>query len=871
MTSNYDPRQHGADCGNCVLREGRWGNPVPSEWPARPIALIVAEAPGKEEVEKSAPLVGLSGQELMRCLASVGIRRSQVALTNAILCRPPDNNLDRVLHRLQKENKKRVAFGEDPIPTPMVCCAQRLREEIVALPNVIALGKVALSAVTGLNRAITEARGGPIEMEVGPDWAGTAGPVQIRILPALHPAHVMRFKRWRGPLRADLARAFRWFGPGLNWQPPTIIYAPLPSQLRNFLASIKGKFSAFDVETSPGFPSQEHYDPNFDRLKCLGIGSSDGRAIVVPFFSIETGRNEWYKRAEQVEIVSLLEAYLTSAEWPKGGWNSRVYDALVIKHHFGILPEPNLDGISLHRVAEPEMRHSLGTAGGIYTDVDKWKAGHTAVKAASDRELWTYNATDCVVTALSIQALAPIVRERKQTEQAKTFAKLMDTCRGLHENGIRVDQVVRKAWDRRLLAQAQRHRRRIRELADWPGLNPASSMQIADLLFERLKILPYDYSEKTGDPSTGDDALRAFLSAKWNLLPETRALVSAIRDFRRVTKRRGVVVRLRPISETYYEDETLADFEETEEEQEERAKRAKKGKSRACGLVLPDGRVHADWNSHGTTGWRMSSSGPNMQNLESKLRNMFVPSPGNVLVGCDEAQLELRMVAGLAKARYYLAAFNGGKDPHRELCEEVFGDHFRNADKDQQKKLRVCVKALTYASLYGAENEVKHEIITSSEDENETLLFPDFTVREVSAFTEAWHRKNPEIEEWWGSLIAEFRRQHFLTEPVMGLRLDFLDGEEPNKLYNYKAQSGGAAMVHRAMFRFLDQVPIGKWGPGTGLIQQGHDSLVVECPAREGERVKKLLEEAMTEHGKQFGLDLPFVGEAKIGENLKEV
>ena len=904
------------------------------------------------------------------------------------------------------------------------------------------------------------------------------------------------------------------------------------------------------METSPGFPEEEHYDPNFDRLRCFGIGTSDGRAIVVPFRSVVTGEQEWYGVEEQKEIMRLLRGYLASPAWPKGGWNSRVYDAPVVKRHFGVLPTPNLDGIALHRVADPELPHSLGFVGGMYTDVDKWKAGHTATKAATDEELWQYNATDTVVTAISIGEVSKRVRERGQVEQAKTFAKLMDVCRGLHENGIAVDQVVRKAWDRKLLAQAQQHRRRVRGLASMPALNPGSAPQLSTLLFEKLKIAPYSYSEKSGEPSTEDDALRAFLSSTWDLEPKTKALITAVRDFRRVVKRRGVVVRLRPITDPYFEDETLVDFEETAEERAERFKRGR-DRERACGLVLPDGRVHADWLAHGTVGWRFSSSGPNLQNLENKLRDMFVPAPGNVFVGCDEAQLELRMVAGLARDRAYLDTFNyigpdpHGADPHWMLCVAVFGDQFLQADKDQQKKLRRCMKELTYGcaakgtrvvtlgaegakpieelapgvdytwcwdgaryvptmikakwsrgvrdcvrvtfkwggrgniplatgeaiftidhhfilrdgtdraagdlcprdrlmpfgrwpvgsyrmvdphndggrypehrvvlglgpddlrpvhhrdengrnnqpdnlqvmesdkahaaehwdeerreqqretnarlwadrtineklaagrraspewraaneinyrkmragldraraegrgttkgqrrsrleamidkigvlpdseianmarvtreavfyfrktrgisrppkknhevvsvefvgphevwdievdhpahnfaieagifvhnSLYGAEDETKHEIVTSAEDENERLIFPDFSLREVSAFTEKWKALHPEIPAWWDSLIVEYRRQKYLVEPVMGLRLDFLDGEDPNKLYNYKAQSGGAALVHKALFRFLEEVPIGKWGPGTGLIQQGHDSLVVSA------------------------------------------
>jgi hypothetical protein len=137
----------------------------------------------------------------------------------------------------------------------------------------------------------------------------------------------------------------------------------------------------------------------------------------------------------------------------------------------------------------------------------------------------------------------------------------------------------------------------------------------------------------------------------------------------------------------------------------------------------------------------------------------------------------------------------------------------------------------------------------------------------------------------------EFRRQHYLAEPIFGLRRDFLDGEEPNEIANYKAQSGGSALVHLATEIIMRELP--KYG--ARLVQQGHDSLVSEVPKdherykpREGEppaefgycppgcgcranKVARMKEEAMTVDGAKWGLPVRFAGESKIGNNWKEV
>ena len=203
------PEESGCRCSECPLRTLREGPPVPAKWPARPVALLVGEAPGADEVKRGEPFVGKAGIELEKALRSIGATRGHLALTNALCCRPPDNELGILLHRLQKENKRRIAEGLEPRPTPMECCRPRLLREMAALPNVIAVGKIAAEAVTGHVVKIMTARGGPRTLFLDGEAPGDGKGAKIQLLPTLHPAFVMRQRRWMGAFRADLARAFR--------------------------------------------------------------------------------------------------------------------------------------------------------------------------------------------------------------------------------------------------------------------------------------------------------------------------------------------------------------------------------------------------------------------------------------------------------------------------------------------------------------------------------------------------------------------------------------------------------------------------------------------------------------------------------------
>jgi len=427
---SWNPEQAGCLCSLCPLRTLREGPPVPAKWHERAQALLVGEAPGAEEVKKGEPFVGKAGIELEKSLRSVGASRGHLALTNAIACRPPDNELSVLLHRLQKENKRRVAEGLEPRPTPMECCRPRLLSEMAALPNVIAVGKVATEAVTGHVVKIMSARGGPVVVphptarvpgREGPE------PLTIRILPTLHPAFVMRSRRWAGAFRADLARAFRWFTSGLAWKEPRGLYRPSPAQFDAFLTSLLPEaFSVFDVETTPGFPAQDHFDPMWDQLRCIGIGTASGWGCVVPFRSV-SGAGSFYTPPEQIQIVRSLKEYLTSSRWKKAGWNSRAYDRQVLEYRLGVVPSPHLDAIGLHKLAEPELPHDLGYAGSVHTDVDKWKAGHVAVTARTDMELWSYCVKDAVVSAMTVEPLRRACAARSQLSLLPFFASCR-TC-----------------------------------------------------------------------------------------------------------------------------------------------------------------------------------------------------------------------------------------------------------------------------------------------------------------------------------------------------------------------------------------------------------------------------------------------------------
>src|SRR5437762_5076662 len=80
--------------------------------PSNAQLMIVGEAPGAEEERQGKPFVGPSGELVTELLESVGIKRSQVYITNVVKIRPPQNDLQ-LLDRIPNPDKEPTEIFAD--------------------------------------------------------------------------------------------------------------------------------------------------------------------------------------------------------------------------------------------------------------------------------------------------------------------------------------------------------------------------------------------------------------------------------------------------------------------------------------------------------------------------------------------------------------------------------------------------------------------------------------------------------------------------------------------------------------------------------------------------------------------------------------
>jgi uracil-DNA glycosylase len=913
MSTN--PKQCGARCDECplgpngALQKDEW-RPVVGEFHPGAKILALGEAPRAEDIMQGRPLMGSAAGEWARFLATAGLNRSHVDLDNVIACKPSGkdggawNRMEKSLDRL---NKKRVSQGKDPLPHPIDCCRPRLDNVLGKYDKFIALGKTATRVLSGQSGSIRSLRGGP--MYIDDDWLWSLKPTSKKMLATFSPHYVTRAPNWRPVIEADISKAMRWFNDTLRWTKPDSTLNPTPEELEAFLAQ-PAPFWVYDVET-------DGIEPLECSLRTIAIAipdlDADGkaartnphqncRAIGVGLLSTD-GITRIYPQEQERRLREILCAAFTDGRvWV--GHNAGYYDRMVVETQLGVTPAPLVDTLFHARFRSPDLPKGLKTIGSVLTDVERWETTEKGTKISTgsqdDTELLRYNIIDTVVNAritvplvdaaTEMGAFRPIMPELKP--ESWTDARpwdlnevdhaTQDMCVGMHKSGVWIDQELRGALECEYEISVRKRRK---ELKTYVGgdFNPGSVDQIRKLLYKDWNLgIPASMSTnefytETGAPGTGDAVIRGHL-ASGQLSDRQESFLKELRLYRRErNKILGTV--LIPLRRRYIDPDK--------------------------GLVHNDGRVRSTWNAHVTSVGRLSSSGPNLQNIgnrkgQGRLKSIFAAPPGRILVGADLDQAHLRITACYWKIPRLLECFATGKDPHNLLAYDIFGNDFKNASGwgpdgfsldrkpggGEAKAMRDVMKTFRYASIYWADPMTVWQVLTSTETDDGKMPYLKFEPREVRHFHNKWLKAEPEWMDAWSQMLGQYSQQSFMEEPVFGRRSGPLSDGKKNEVVNFPILAAESSIMRLAEQAVIGEFPFNFAGTGTGMIHQCHDSIAVEIPLPEGlppdwkpvegeplpaelEEARRRVEECMTVTIP--GWDVKMTAEAEVGRSLKDI
>lgn len=222
----------------------------------------------------------------------------------------------------------------------------------------------------------------------------------------------------------------------------------------------------------------------------------------------------------------------------------------------------------------------------------------------------------------------------------------------------------------------------------------------------------------------------------------------------------------------------------------------------------PDDRLHPALNTLGAVTARMSSSGPNFQNFSKKdprMRGLFVPEPGHVLVTIDFDQVELRVVAALANETKMIDTILAGGDLHQLTVDELAESGIEIT--------RDTAKMTNFLIVYGGGGKALHE---------QAGIPLEDAQRIVKTFRERYRAINALSQEM-GRFRDEIRTISRRRIPVT-INKSTGDARAYANI-NYLVQSSARDLLVDAWHRFATE-----FGRGDMVWFPVHDELVLQVP-----------------------------------------
>ncbi|MDP3793179.1 MAG: DNA polymerase I, partial [Candidatus Uhrbacteria bacterium] len=271
--------------------------------------------------------------------------------------------------------------------------------------------------------------------------------------------------------------------------------------------------------------------------------------------------------------------------------------------------------------------------------------------------------SSAVQQAEAIMSLHPILQKSLQDDGLESVFErfelpLIPILRDMEHHGILIDKPYLAELLQDMTTRRQTLEKKMMKLVG-REFNPASPSQLAEVLFQDLKLASKGIKKGKTAFSTAASELEK--------LRGLHPIIELIEEHRELSKLLSTYVEVLP---------TLADAR---------------------------GRVHTTFNQAVTATGRLSSTEPNLQNIPARtevgrqIRRAFIAEKGNVILSCDYSQIELRLVAALAKDEKMLAAFSRGEDIHAATAAAILGIPKDEVTKDQRR----IAKAINFGLIFG--------------------------------------------------------------------------------------------------------------------------------------------------------------------------
>jgi len=285
-----------------------------------------------------------------------------------------------------------------------------------------------------------------------------------------------------------------------------------------------------------------------------------------------------------------------------------------------------------------------------------------------------------------------------------------------------------------------------------------------------------------------------------------------------------------------------------------------------------DNRIRTSYNQDRASTARLSSSSPNLQNVDKddRLRRMYIAQPGCDFVEADYSQIELRILAAYSKDPGMVGTFKADKDLHDKTARRIFGLNTGDTVSEQQ---RTAAKRVNFGIVYGLTQYGLSRQIQVSVDEAEDYiegffgLYPRVVdwMEDVKDFAAQWGRVYTMYGTWRG--VPECMAKPTNKEEEKQLQAAF------RQAINAPVQ-GTAALCTCVSIIALTKA-LKRERISARIVVTVHDSIGAyvqkDCVADYIDLAGGILiQEPMDWIGEQIG-DVPICAEFKVGPNWGEL
>ena len=452
-----------------------------------------------------------------------------------------------------------------------------------------------------------------------------------------------------------------------------------------------------------------------------------------------------------------------------------------------------------------------------------------------------YAAMDAIVTFLLFQKFEKaIVKNEKLTWVYKNI--LIEGCRFLtqvEDNGVPFDSFRLEKAQKIMQEDIDNA---VEKLQSYPevkafikakgGFNPNSTVQLRSLLFDYIGLTPTGKKTGTGADSTDAESLQKLAQEH-----EIPALILEVRQKVKI--------------KTTYLDKIIPNLD-------------------------MDGRLRTNFNLHGTTSGRLSSSGKlNMQQLprdNPTVKGCIKAKDGNVIVAMDLTTAEVYCAAVLADDKSLMKVFKDGGNFHSTIAKQVFRLPGEVDDVAEHYSIeRQQAKAVTFGIMYGAGPAKISEQVTKDSGKY-------FSPAEAKGVIDDYFMAFPKLKAWLSNTQKFIQANGFIYSHFGRKRRLPNVFSQDKGIASHEVRSGVNALVQSVAsdVNLLGAIDMQKYIVKTGMKAKifalVHDSILAEVPEDEVELYSKKLQEfvqadrGLSIPGAPIGCDFDIGGDYSMGK-----